>query len=1118
MKITVTLLLLLLCFSSRAQNDCPEAITVCGDMSYIGLEAEGIGDIQEIGPNACSQGSSGDNENNTIWLRVLIKDGGTLGFILTPISTDLVVDFDFWLFGPNVECDALGTALRCSTTNPGNADLDYNTTGMNEESEDFSEGPGADGDAFVNWITVEDDDILYLVIDRPHGFSDFSMEWTGTATFHEAPYFNNPDDIGLDMELCDEDGVYDQSTIFDLTTHHTLLVGPQTDVELTYHTSNNDALTGQDPLENPEEFANTSNPQTIYLRMTNTVTGCNTIEIFTINIPVTSAEAEDMEVCDPNGTGFFEFDLSQNDEIITGGNPNAEVTYYASQEDAENEMNPIGPLFENETAYTSQTIWGRLELEGESCFDLAPFEITVFRIPVFNNPLNVSIDLLLCDPDGSGNFFDLTTYEPMFRGTQTDIAFSYYEDEEGMLSDTPITMPEMYEAVTNPQIIYVEAVNLLNPECTSTITFVIKTPVTAGNPEDLTLCDTDENGHREFDLSLNDDAIKDGITGATVLYYASQDDAINENTPIGPIYQNNVAYETQTIWARMEITGEDCYDIVSFTISITPLPLINTPGNLPPSLRLCDEDGVDNQSTVFDLTINEAVITGAQDNITFSYYETEDDITADTPIGNPAAFVNTSNPQTLYMKLNDSDTGCAIVRPFTIETYIITAGIPQDLKLCNTNNNGIREFDLSLNDNAIKNGNTTSQVTYFTSQADAESNLNPIGPLYENQTPYTDETIWARIQQTNGTCYDIISFEIILLPLPVFNNPENIDLDLSQCDDDGVDDQSDTFNLTVHESMLRGNQADISFIYYASAEDLVNNIPIAAPWGYNNISNPQTVYVVIANDITGCTFGPETFEIEIINPVEAGLPIDLEACDFNENGFQIFNLSLNDLLIIQGVPFRDVSYYATFEDAQDGTNPLPPFYQNQIPYATETIWARIEATNGCLGYAVTSFTIVVNPLPEINYNINTEDFTLNDNSIAIIMNNQENFEYSMDGENYTDIPYFDNLEPGLYTVFIRSKDGCSSAQEEVVLLNYPKFFTPNGDGINDTWQVFYLYFLPHAKVTIFDRYGKLVSSFWGSSIGWDGMYNGHALPSTDYWFLLELESGRVIKGHFAMVR
>src|SRR5690606_6233875 len=141
-----------------------------GDMSYRNLDATGIGDIQEIGTNACNS-----QENNSLWLKIQIKDAGTLGFILTPDSSDLVVDFDFWMFGPDVECGELGTAIRCSTTNPLNAQLDYNTTGMNDTETDISEGPGADGNAFINWIEVEDDEIYFLIIDRPHGSSDFSI-------------------------------------------------------------------------------------------------------------------------------------------------------------------------------------------------------------------------------------------------------------------------------------------------------------------------------------------------------------------------------------------------------------------------------------------------------------------------------------------------------------------------------------------------------------------------------------------------------------------------------------------------------------------------------------------------------------------------------------------------------------------------------------------------------------------------------------------------------------------------------------------------------------------------------------------------------------------------------
>ncbi|MES2485825.1 MAG: hypothetical protein V4581_07745, partial [Bacteroidota bacterium] len=118
--------LLALPLLASAQNDCPDAIMVCGSADFIDLSAEGPGNILEITTgNACSSG-----ENNTIWLEILIKDGGTLGFVITPPTSDLVIDFDFWMFGPDVPCNALGTAIRCSTTNPLQAGLTYNTTGM----------------------------------------------------------------------------------------------------------------------------------------------------------------------------------------------------------------------------------------------------------------------------------------------------------------------------------------------------------------------------------------------------------------------------------------------------------------------------------------------------------------------------------------------------------------------------------------------------------------------------------------------------------------------------------------------------------------------------------------------------------------------------------------------------------------------------------------------------------------------------------------------------------------------------------------------------------------------------------------------------------------------------
>ena len=97
-------------------------------------------------------------------------------------------------------------------------------------------------------------------------------------------------------------------------------------------------------------------------------------------------------------------------------------------------------------------------------------------------------------------------------------------------------------------------------------------------------------------------------------------------------------------------------------------------------------------------------------------------------------------------------------------------------------------------------------------------------------------------------------------------------------------------------------------------------------------------------------------------------------------------------------------------------------------------------------------------------------------------------------------------------------NGCGFATMEVVLVDYPKFFTPNSDGYNDLWQIFGIQAYPEAIIQIYDRYGKLLKNLNSKSKGWDGTWNGKILPSDDYWFVVYLEDDRIYKGHFSLIR
>jgi gliding motility-associated-like protein len=149
--------------------------------------------------------------------------------------------------------------------------------------------------------------------------------------------------------------------------------------------------------------------------------------------------------------------------------------------------------------------------------------------------------------------------------------------------------------------------------------------------------------------------------------------------------------------------------------------------------------------------------------------------------------------------------------------------------------------------------------------------------------------------------------------------------------------------------------------------------------------------------------------------------------------------------------------------------------------------------------------------------IDTQDWTDNQNTISIFVTGAGDFEYAIDGIHFQDSNQFSNLISGQYTVSVRDKNGCGTATDEVYLLMYPKFFTPNGDGFNDTWKIKFSDIEVGLTVKIFDRYGKFITELQ-NNIGWNATVNGHELPATDYWFVVTRANGKEYRGHFSLKR
>jgi gliding motility-associated-like protein len=143
------------------------------------------------------------------------------------------------------------------------------------------------------------------------------------------------------------------------------------------------------------------------------------------------------------------------------------------------------------------------------------------------------------------------------------------------------------------------------------------------------------------------------------------------------------------------------------------------------------------------------------------------------------------------------------------------------------------------------------------------------------------------------------------------------------------------------------------------------------------------------------------------------------------------------------------------------------------------------------------------------------EYAINNTGLASFRKGSDNLTFT-----------YNDVKPGVNTVYIRDRNGCGTANsQKLSFLFFQRHFTPNNDGVNDTWKILGANntFYKSARVEIFDRFGKVVALITDKDgNGWDGTYNGSKLPSNDYWFNAVLEdiNGNIRKqiGHFSLLR
>ncbi len=766
------------------------------------------------------------------------------------------------------------------------------------------------------------------------------------------------------LEYCDPDN--DGFGVFTLTDADLEITGGVAGVVVSYHETLADAEFGVLALTSPYNNI-VFGAQTVYARVENAGVPGDCFVIVELQLLVLDTpqivDPEPLLACDDNDDGIVVFDLTLKDsEILNGLDPTLySVEYY--------EDLGFTSLITPATAYTNltnpQTVYVLVTDVGNLCTATTSLELIVNFPPRIFPPA----PLALCDVNNPGDEveeFDLELATPEITGGDTSLIVTYHEtagDSDAGIN--PLSSP--YTNTVNPQTIYVR-VEDPDTGCFSSdvVTLDLRVnpqPSPTVNPTPLEVCDQDNDGFVDsFVLTDRDIEIINGELDITISYHETLLDAELNLFALSSPYANIVAYN-QIVYARAENRITGCFTIVELELIVINSPVL--PLEID-DLVVCDTD--DDGIAVFDLTLQEPQIYGSQDPATLelSYHLTQADADAGLmPIGTPETYTNTSNPQTIWVRLADPITGCVSVGSFELIVSLPPViAMPGDLpayeRCDDTVADGFAEFDLTLADSDITLGAVGLLVQYYTSDTDAQDDTNVIDPATSFTNTVNPQTIWVRVTDGDTGCVSFTSITIRVLPNPSPNtNPDPIEV----CDSVTVGDGSEVIDLTQREASIIGGEPGVSASYYESLELAQAGDPLAAiadPTAYSNTSTPQTIYVRITNDTTGCY---TIVELPIVvHPLpDAPEVSDYIICELGTDGSAVFDLTtkIPEILGGQDPALFDVSFHQVEADADAGINAIasPDSFPNSSN--PEVIYVRItNPLTGCYT-ATQSFNIEV---------------------------------------------------------------------------------------------------------------------------------------------------------------
>ncbi|WP_188375118.1 T9SS type B sorting domain-containing protein [Winogradskyella haliclonae] len=1084
-------------------------------------------------------------EEDTIWIRIestINTDCASTGSfeidvfdspVANAIPPQLICDDNndgFWDF----DLDAL-RSIALGTQDPMQFEVSFH---LEQSDAIMSSTTNPLPNTFTNLVAYDEDTIWVRVENIDNRDDCFEIISFNIDVFDD-PTANTV----LPQLICDDnnDGFWD----FDLASLRPIALGTQDPMqfEVSFHLDEMDAMTSSTTNPLPDTFTNlvAYEEDTIWIRIENVdntdcfATSSFIIDVFDDPTPLPYV----YELCDDatdgdDTNGFVDFPLTPADIdsfILNGQDPmQFTVSYHLNQLDADNGAAAIANLYTDDTQ-----IIARVENNDRiECYETVIVDLQVNALPVITD----MVELLQCDNDTDGiSDFNLTESEVLISTNFANETFTYHMNATDAANGaSAIINPTVYtntDPSSNPDILFVRVEN--DDFCFRVAQldlFVSATQIPANVEILYEECDVVDgidaditNGITTFDFSDAEAQIRAQAAlpvgqNLTFTYYETEADALAEVNAIPDIsnHRNDASPFEQEIYVRVDSDVDNA--CVGLGVHVRLRTINPTPNLNPDPIVLCDDITVGDLSEEFNLTIREAFIFNGDPNVSATYHTTFIGANAgDNSIPDPTAYNNTNPSETIFVRVTNISTTCYAI----VELEILVNPLPDDSVVvadffeCENNTDFIFDFDLDTKIDEILNGQDPMNftVSYHETQLDADNLTNPLPSLYTN-TSNPQPIFVAITNNTTGCSISTISFNI-----EVNEDVQALDDFYEECDVVGDNDGFTQFDLSSRSPIVLDGQDPMSFSisYHFSFDDAFNDVD-PLPLLYENfVVNTQVIYARVSNVIRPA----ECFAISELTLQVNLLPI------FDLDDEYILCLTSNNEAVVDVPPVLDTGLSDTdyaFEWRLDGTVLPAQTSSSLIPtqggvYDVTVTDISTSMVTMCQNFD--SAVVTESGIPDtFDVEVTSQAFTGNNMIIATATGNST-YEYSLDNGPWELVGEFEDVNGGDHVVAARDILGCGIVYRTVTVIDYPKFFTPNGDGNNDTWNIEGINTQPSATIYIYDRYGKLLKQLSPTSPGWDGTFNGNRMPSSDYWFTLEYveptnNESRTFSAHFSLKR